>query len=95
MRRSIAAGALLGLVVALAFAIVMPARQVRTVAIPARPGQRVAVYGALAPYAPRALSEATVQHSPRALRDALLGLLAGGLTAGALVTMVRPIRREL
>jgi hypothetical protein len=95
MRRTVAAGALLGLVVALAFAFAMPARQVRTVEIPARSGHRVAVYGALAPYSPRALSEATVQHSPRTLRDALLGLLAGGLAAGALVTVIRPVRSEL
>jgi hypothetical protein len=50
----------------------------------------VAVYGVLAPYAPHALSQATVQGSPRTLRDALLGLLAGGLAAGALVTVIRP-----
>jgi hypothetical protein len=96
MRRVVIAGALLGLVAALAFALAMPFRTVRTVAIPARAGQRVAVYGALKPYAPRALSQITVQHSPRTLRDALLGLLAGALTAGALVTVVRPrpVRRN-
>jgi hypothetical protein len=90
MKRLIALGALAGLVVALAFTLAMPARQIRSVAIPARRGQRVAVYGALQPYAPRALSEVMVQHSPRTLRDALLGLLAGGLVAGALMTVIRP-----
>ena len=90
MKRLIALGALAGLVVALAFTLAMPARQVRNVAIPARPGQRVTVYGALQPYAPRALSRATVESSPRTLRDALLGLIAGGLLAGALITVVRP-----
>jgi hypothetical protein len=90
MKRLIALGALAGLVVALAFTLAMPARQVRSVAIPARPGRRVAVYGALQPYAPRALSRATVESSPRTLRDALLGLIAGGLLAGALITVVRP-----
>jgi hypothetical protein len=90
MKRLIALGAVAGLVVALAFTLAMPARQIRSVAIPARPGRRVAVYGALAPYAPRALSRVTVQPSPRTLRDALLGLIAGGLAAGAIVTVVRP-----
>lgn len=91
MRRWVAAGALLGLVAALALALAMPGRQIRTVEIPARGGHRVAVYGALQPYAPRALSEATVQHSPRTLRDALLGLIAGGLAGAALVTVSGPI----
>jgi hypothetical protein len=90
MKRLIALGALAGLVVALAFTLAMPARQIRSVAIPARHDQRVAVYGALQPYAPRALSRATVESSPRTLRDALLGLIGGGLLAGALVTVVRP-----
>jgi hypothetical protein len=90
MKRLIALGALAGLVVALAFTLAMPAHQIRSVAIPARRGQRVAVYGALGPYAPRALSRATVESSPRTLRDALLGLIAGGLLAGALITVVRP-----
>lgn len=90
MRRAVALGAIIGLAVALAFTLAMPTRQIRTVEIPARRGQRVAVYGALQPYAPRALSRATVQRSPRTLRDALLGLIAGGLAAGALVVVVRP-----
>lgn len=91
MKRVIGSGALLGLIVALAFVLAMPARDVRGVAIPARHGHRVAVYGALEPYAPLALSRATVQQSPRAVRDALLGLLAGGLVAAALVTVARPV----
>ncbi|MDE3132089.1 MAG: hypothetical protein KGL16_13140 [Acidobacteriota bacterium] len=90
MRRAVALGALVGLAVALAFNLAMPDRPVRTVAIPTRHGERVAVYGALQPYAPRALSRVTVQRSPRTLRDALLGLLAGGLVAGALVVVLRP-----
>jgi hypothetical protein len=85
----VALGALIGLLVVLAFTLAMPTRQLRGVEIPARPGQRVAVYGALQPYAPRALSRITVQRSPRTVRDALLGLIAGGLAAGALVTVVR------
>lgn len=93
MRRAVATGALVGLLVALAFALAMPAQRFRSVEIPSRPGHRVAVYGALQPYAPSALSKATVQHSPRTLRDALLGLLAGGLAVGALVTVIRPIPR--
>lgn len=84
-------GALIGLVVALGFALAMPARRVRTVAIPAPRGRRVAVYGALAPYAPLRLSRVTVTRSPDTLRDALLGLIAGGLAAGALVTVIRPL----
>lgn len=96
MRRWVTVGALVGLVVALAFALAMPARRVRTVEIPAPHGRRVAVYGALAPYAPASLSRATAQHSPNTARDALLGLIAGGLVAGALVTVLRPApaRRE-
>lgn len=97
MRRAVAAGALVGLVIAFAFALAMSPQRFRSVEIPSRSGHRVAVYGALAPFAPRALSEATVQHSPRTLRDALLGLLAGGLAAGAVVTVFRPrpLGREL
>ena len=94
MKRAIAAGALIGLIVALAFALTMPHHQIRSVEIPARPGHRVAVYGALQPYAPRSLSLVTVQQSPQTLRDALLGLLAGGLVAAALVTVARPGRRR-
>jgi hypothetical protein len=89
MRRAVALGALAGLVVALVFTLTMPTRQIRTVDIPAPHGQRVAVYGALQPYAPRALSRVTVEQSPRTVRDALLGLIAGGLLAGALVTVRR------
>ena len=90
MRRWIALGALAGLMIALAFALAMPTRQIRTVEIPAKRGQHVAVYGALQPYAPRTLSRVTVQQSPRTVRDALVGLIAGGLAAGALVTVIRP-----
>lgn len=90
VKRVIAAGALAGLVVALAFALAMPSRQVRSVEIPTRHGQRVAVYGALQPYAPLALSRVSVQRSPRTLRDALLGLIAGGLLTGALIVVSRP-----
>ena len=92
MRRWVAVGALAGLVVALAFALAMPARRVRSVEIPAPHGQRVAVYGALQPYAPLSLSRVTVHRSPDTVRDALLGLIAGGLAAGALVTVLRPPR---
>ena len=94
MRRWVGRGALTGLMVALAFALAMPSREVRTIAIPAKHGQRVAVYGALQPYAPRALSRVTVQPSPRTVRDALLGLLAGALAAAALVTALRPDGRR-
>jgi hypothetical protein len=94
MRRWIATGALAGLVVALAFALAMPTRRVRTVDIPAPHGRRVAVYGALQPYAPLRLSRVTWQQSPNTARDALLGLIAGGLAAGALVTVLRPPRRR-
>jgi hypothetical protein len=91
MRRAVALGALVGLGIALAFTLTMPAGHVRSVEIRARSGHRVAVYGALQPYAPRSLSRATVEPSPRTGRDALLGLLAGALAAGALVTVMRPI----
>jgi hypothetical protein len=91
MRRAVALGAVLGVVIALAFTLAMPARQIRSAQIAARPGHRVAVYGALQPYAPRRLSRITVESSPRTGRDALLGLLAGGLAAGALVTVMRPL----
>ncbi|HEX3801744.1 MAG TPA: hypothetical protein VHV75_02790 [Solirubrobacteraceae bacterium] len=91
MKRWIALGALLGLVIALGLALAMPTEYVSSDYIPAPRGQRVAVYGALAPYAPRALSRATVQKSPRTGRDALLGLIAGALVAGVLVTVGRPL----
>ena len=91
-RRWIACGALIGLLVVLGFALTMPARQVHVVYIPAPHGRLVAVYGALQPYAPRALSSPTVQRSPRTVRDGVLGLIAGGLVAYALVTVVRPGR---
>ena len=92
MRRAVVLVALLGLIVASGFTLAMPARRIRGAEIPAAPGHRVAVYGALAPYAPEALSRMRTQHSPRTLRDALLGLLAGGVAAGALVTVSRPRR---
>lgn len=91
MKRWIALGALLGLLVALGFALAMPTKHVRTTYIPAPHGKRVAVYGALAPYSPRALSVATVQTSPRVVRDALLGLIAGALVSGALLSVRRPV----
>ena len=84
--RWIAPGAAVGLAVALGFALAMPTRRVTTVEIPAPHGQRVAVYGALQPYAPTALSRPTMHTSPRTVRDALLGLIAGGLAAAALLT---------
>jgi hypothetical protein len=87
--RLIAPGGLVGLAIALGFALAMPARRVTTVDIPAPHRRGVPVYGALAPYAPRSLSVATVDTSPRIGRDALLGLLAGGLAAAALLTVGR------
>lgn len=93
MRRWIALGAIIGLVVALAFTLTMPSLMVRSVYIPARHGHRVAVYGALQPYAPQRFSVASVQHSPRIVRDALLGFIAGGLAAAALASVGRPRRR--
>ena len=97
LRRWIALGALVGLAVALAFTLAMPTRHLRSVYIPAHHGKRLAVYGELAPYAPARFSIATEQQSPRVLRDALLGLIAGGLAAAALgsVGRVRGERREL
>jgi hypothetical protein len=93
MRRWIALGAIIGLVVALAFTLTMPSRAVRSVYIPAPHGHRVAVYGALQPYAPQRFSLVSVQHSPRIARDALLGFIAGGLAAAALVSVGRTRRR--
>ena len=97
MKRRIALGAIIGLVVALALTLTMPSRTVRSVYIPARHGHRVAVYGALQPYAPQRFSVATAHHSPRIARDALLGFIAGGLLAAALVSVGRKRRqpREL
>jgi hypothetical protein len=89
MKRWIALGALIGLAVALAFTLAMPTRVVRSAYIPAPHGHRVAVYGALQPYAPQRFSVATVQRSPRIARDALLGFIAGGLAAAALVSVGR------
>lgn len=89
MRRWIALGATVGLVAALALTLAMPVRQVRSVYIPASHGHRVAVYGALAPFAPARFSAATVQRSPRIARDLVLGLLAGGSAAAALVAVGR------
>ncbi len=93
MKRWVAAGAVIGLVVALGFTLTMPSRAVRGVYIPARHGHPVAVYGALQPYAPQRFSVATVQHSPRIARDALLGFIAGGLAAAALLSVGRTRRR--
>jgi hypothetical protein len=93
MKRWIALGAVIGLVVALAFTLAMPSRTVHSVYIPARHGHRVPVYGALQPYAPQRFSVATVQHSPRIARDALLGFIAGGLAAAALLSVGRTRRR--
>jgi ABC-type nitrate/sulfonate/bicarbonate transport system permease component len=89
VRRWIALGALLGLVLALGFALAMPTKHTRSAFLPAPNGRPVAVYGALAPYAPRHLSVATVQESPRTVRDALLGLIAGALVSVALLTVGR------
>lgn len=93
MKRWIALGAVIGLVISLVFTLTMPSRAVRSVYIPTPHGRRVAVYGALQPYAPQRFSVATVQHAPRTARDALLGFLAGGLAAAALLTVGRPRRR--
>lgn len=89
LTRWIALGALIGLVVALAFTLTMPTRHPRSVYIPAPHGRRVPVYGALAPYAPARFSLGTEQDSPRVVRDALLGLIAGGLAAAALGSVGR------
>jgi len=96
VKRWTALGALAGLVIALAFALATPARNVTSAYIPAPHGRRVPVYGALQPFAPQALTVPTTERSPRTVRDALLGLLAGGLTAAAIVTVTRqqPRRRN-
>ncbi len=93
-RRWTAIGALAGLIIALAFSLSMPTKYVSTAYLPAPHGQRLAVYGALAPYAPRSVSVVTVQKSPRTVRDALLGLIAGALVGGALVTVGRTEARR-
>lgn len=92
MRRAVAIGALVGLVVALGLALAMPPREVRTVPIPAPHGRRVPVYGALQPYAPSSLTRVRLVRSPQTARDALLGLIAGGLVAAAGVAVTRPVR---
>ena len=96
MKRWIALGAIIGLVASLAFTLAMPSRAVRSIYIPAVPGQRVAVYGVLQPYAPQRFSVATTQHSPQIARDVLLGFIAGAMSAAALVSVgrARPRSRE-
>lgn len=88
-RRWCVAGSLIGVLISLAFTLAMPTRYVRTVALPAPHGHRVPVYGALQPYGPRSLSIVRIEESPRVFRDALLGLIAGGLVALAIMT-IRP-----
>ena len=70
MKRWIALGAVIGLVIALVFTLTMPSRAVRSVYIPAPHGRRVAVYGALQPYAPRgsASRPCSTHHGPPAMR---------------------------
>jgi hypothetical protein len=94
VKRAVLLGALAGLIIALAFTLAMPSRDVTTIYIPSTHGQRVPVYGALQPYAPQALTVPTVERSPRTVRDALLGLLAGGLVAGVFVTVKRQAPRR-
>jgi hypothetical protein len=92
--RATAIGALAGLAIALAFVLTMPARYVTTTPLSAP--SRVQLYGALAQQnQPHAGPTATTvrEKSPRTERDVLLGLIAGGLVAFALVTTGR--RREL
>lgn len=91
--RVVAIGAFAGLVVALAFALAMPTKYVT--ATPLSAPSRVQLYGALAQQnqRPHAGPASTAREkSPRTERDALLGLIAGGLLAFALVTTGR---REL
>jgi hypothetical protein len=87
VRRWVAAGAAIGVVIALAFTLTMPTRDVRTVSVPAPHGRRVPVYGALQPFAPRSLSVVKLEKSPRIVRDTLLGLIAGGLVALTITTV--------
>jgi hypothetical protein len=87
VRHWVAAGAVAGAVIALAFTLAMPTRYVRTVAVPAPQGQRVPVYGALKPFAPGSLSVVKLEKSPRIVRDTLLGLIAGGLVALTITTV--------
>ena len=92
--RVVAIGALAGLVIALGFAFAMSTKYVTTTPLSAP--SRVQLYGALAKQnqRPRAGPTATTvrEKSPRMERDALLGLIAGGLLVFALVTTGR---REL
>jgi hypothetical protein len=90
--RATAIGALGGLVIALAFVLAMPASYVTTTPLSAP--ARVQLYGALAQQSQRHAGPTTVREkSPRTERDVLLGLIAGGLVAFALVTTGR--RRRL
>jgi hypothetical protein len=87
VRRWVAAGGVIGVVIALAFTLAMPTRYVKTVSVPATHGKRVPVYGALQPFAPRSLSVVKLEKSPRIVRDTLLGLIAGGLVALTITTV--------
>jgi hypothetical protein len=87
VRRWVAAGGVIGVVIALAFTLAMPTRYVKTVSVPAPHGKRVPVYGALQPFAPRSLSVVKLEKSPRIVRDTLLGLIAGGLVALTITTV--------
>jgi len=93
--RAVAIGALAGLVIALAFALAMPNKYVTTTPLSAP--SRVQLYGALAQQNQRLHAGTTAttvrEKSPRTERDALLGLIAGGLVAFAMVTTGQ--RREL
>lgn len=87
-RRWVAAGCVIGFVIALAFSLAMPTRYTSTAPLSMRHGKLVAVYGDLGPYAPRSLGAARIEKSPRVVRDSLLGLLAGGLVALTFTTVV-------
>jgi hypothetical protein len=87
VRRWVAAGCVIGVVIALGFTLAMPTRYVRTVSIAAPHGKRMPVYGALQPFAPRSLSVVKLEKSPRIVRDTLLGLIAGGLVALTITTV--------